>query len=293
MKKTIMIFAFSILFFGMMKAQDSIYIWPQGAPGALGNATEDKPCLFWYPAPKEHSSNTAVLICPGGGYAFLAMDHEGKQIAEWFNKRGVDAYVLRYRLNTWDNKKYHYPAQFDDATRAIRWIRSNAEKRGYDAHRIGIMGFSAGGHLASTVITHFDAGNPTSNDPVEKASSRPDFAILCYPVISLTTEYTHRFSREMVLGKDLNPELARYLSSELQVTSLTPPTFLFHTDADDGVPAENSVFFYLALRKAKVPAELHIYQNGKHGVGLAPDDPVLSSWQERLNDWLKVNGWVK
>jgi acetyl esterase/lipase len=274
-------------------SQDSIYLWPSGAPGALGIATEDKPCLFYYPAPKDKSCGTAIVICPGGGYAFLAMDHEGKQIAEWFNKRGVDAFILRYRLNTWDNKKYRYPAQFDDATRAMRWVRSNSTKYGYDKNRIGIIGFSAGGHLASTVGTHFDGGRLTATDPVERFSSRPDFLILAYPVISLTTEYTHRFSREMVVGKDLDPELTRFLSNELQVTSLTPPAFLFHTNADDGVPAENSVLFYLALRKANVPAELHIYQNGKHGLGLAQSDPVLSSWPSRLEDWLRVNSWIK
>jgi acetyl esterase/lipase len=276
-----------------MTAQDSILLWPQGAPGALGTAPEDKPCVYYYPAAKNIACGTAVLICPGGGYAHLAMDHEGKQVAEWFNRQGVDAFILKYRLNTWDNKKYKYPAQFDDATRALRLVRSLASRYGYDPFRIGIMGFSAGGHLVSTVATHFDAGKKGSSDEIERQSSRPDFLILGYPVISLTTEYTHRFSREMVLGKELDPELARYLSSELQVTSLTPPTFLFHTNADDGVPAENSLLFFMALRKAGVPAELHVYQNGKHGVGLLPADPVLASWADRLHDWLKVNNWIK
>jgi len=276
-----------------IQAQDSIYIWPHGAPGALGDQPGDKPCLFCYPAPAEKSSGTAVIICPGGAYVHLSMGYEGKDVAEWFNKLGVTAFVLRYRLNSPELDRYKYPAQLDDASRAIRLVRSKASYFGIDPYRIGIMGFSAGGHLASTAGTHFDGGNPKSADPVERVSSRPDFMILAYPVISLTTEYTHRGSRNAVLGKNLDPDLAKYLSSELQVTSLTPPTFLFHTDGDDGVPSENSVLFYLALRKAHVPAEMHIYQKGHHGVGLAPNDPVLSSWPDRLRDWMKVNGWIK
>src|SRR5512133_3696394 len=208
MKKIVVLLISQVIFSSMLSAQDSIYLWPSGAPGALGNSPEDRPCLYHYPAAIGKSCGTAVLICPGGGYVHLAMDHEGKQVAEWFNKQGVDAWILKYRLNTWDNRKYKYPAQFDDETRAMRFIRSNSVLYGYDEHRIGIMGFSAGGHLASTVGTHFDDGRKESADPVEKCSSRPDFMILGYPVISLTTEYTHRFSREMVLGKELNPGLA-------------------------------------------------------------------------------------
>ena len=291
--KTLMFLAFFLLSIISGRSQDSIYLWFQGAPGALGDKPEDKPCLFIYPAPAESANGTAVIICPGGGYVGLAMDHEGKQIAQWFNRHGVTAFVLRYRTNSWDFKKYMHPIPLMDGLRAVRLVRFNAGKFGIDPHRIGIMGFSAGGHLASTVGTHFDGGDPKAPDPVDRISSRPDFMILGYPVISFTTEYTHRGSREHLIGKELNPELSRYLSNELQVTTLTPPTFLFHTNEDDGVPPENSVSFYLALRKANVPAELHIYQKGRHGVGFAPNDPVLSTWAGRLADWMKINGWMK
>lgn len=291
--KRFVLFTMFLSLMTLSRSQDSIYLWNQGAPGALGDKPEDKPCLFIYRAPAEFVNGAAVIICPGGGYVGLAMDHEGKQIAQWFNRHGVTAFVLRYRLSRWDLKKYLHPIQMMDGLRAVRLLRYNAETFGIDPHRIGIMGFSAGGHLASTVGTHFDAGDPKAPDPVDRTNARPDFMILGYPVVSFTTEYTHRGSREHLIGKDLNPELARYLSNELQVTTLTPPTFMFHTDEDDGVPLENSVLFYLALRKAHVPAELHIYQKGRHGVGFAPNDPVLSTWADRLADWLKINGWIK
>jgi len=267
-----------------------ILLWPDGTPGALGTADEDKPTITCFPAPKEISNGAAVIICPGGGYVTLASDKEGTDFAKWFNTLGISAYVLKYRLNTWDNKKYQYPAQFNDATRAIRLVRSKSKEWDLNPDKVGIMGFSAGGHLASTVGTHFDNGNGKASDPVEKVSSRPDFMILGYPVISMTTSYTHTFSRQMVLGPDLNMELANYLSSELQVTTFTPPTFLFQTNEDNAVPAENSVLFYLALRKAGVPAEIHIFEKGQHGVGMALKDPALSVWNELLKQWLKGRG---
>lgn len=260
-------------------------LWPQGAPGALGADEIDRPTLTPYPA-GTRANGTGVVVCPGGGYRNLAMDHEGRQIARWLNSLGIAAFVLKYRLGP----RYHYPAQLQDAQRALRLVRSRAKEFGIATDRLGIWGFSAGGHLASTAGTHFDDGDPNAADPVEHVSSRPDFLILAYPVISLVTEYVHKGSRTNLLGDQPDPKLVETLSNETQVTSRTPPAFLFHTDEDKGVPAENSVLFYLALRKAGVPAELHIYQRGPHGVGLAQADPVLSSWPDRLRDWLKIRG---
>jgi acetyl esterase/lipase len=264
----------------------TIVLWPEGAPGAVGNEDADRPTLTVYLPPADRAVPTGVVVCPGGGYAKLAMDHEGRQVAEWLNSLGVAAFVLKYRLGP----RYRHPAPLEDAKRALRLVRSRAGEFRIAPDRIGVWGFSAGGHLASTLATHFDAGNPAASDPVERVSCRPDFAILAYPVISFASEYAHKGSRRNLLGDNPDPALVENLSNEKQVTAQTPPTFLFHTNEDQGVPAENSVLFYLALRRAGVPAELHIYERGRHGVGLAPDDPVLSSWPQRLADWLRVRG---
>ena len=261
-------------------------LWPNGAPGALGTADEDKPSITPYLA--KSPNGTAVIICPGGGYQHLAMDHEGVQIAKWLNSLGISAFVLQYRLGP----KYHHPAMIDDAQRAIRTVRSRAASLHIDPSRLGIWGFSAGGHLASTAATHFDAGNPNASDPIDRAGSRPDFAILAYPVISLG-EYAHVGSRNNLLGKEPDPKLVEDLSNDQRVTIQTPPTFLFHTTADPVVPVENSVRFYLALRKAGVPAELHIFQNGPHGVGLATTDATLSAWSGLLANWLRERGLLR
>jgi acetyl esterase/lipase len=261
-------------------------LWPEGAPGAVGNQDADKPSLSIYlPAPGK-SNGTAVVVCPGGGYGGLAVLHEGRQVAYWYNSFGVTAFVLKYRVAP----RYHHPAPLSDAQRALRWVRSHAAEFGVAPDRIGIMGFSAGGHLTSTAGTHYDKGNPSAADPIERASCRPDFLVLCYPVISLTTEYTHRGSLRNLLGDNPDPKLVESLSSEKQVTADTPPTFLFHTSADTGVPSQNSVLFYLALREKGVPAEMHIYERGPHGVGLAPFEPGLSTWSDRLKDWMKQRG---
>jgi acetyl esterase/lipase len=291
------IFITAIFFSGLAAAigspesssQNGVVLWPEGAPGAVGNEDADRPTLDVYLPPPEKATGTAVVICPGGGYIQLDMVHEGKEMAQWFNTLGVAAFVLKYRVGP----RYHYPAMFQDAQRALRYVRTKAGEFGVTANQIGIIGFSAGGHLASTAATHFDPGNPAAADPIERASSRPDFLILGYPVISFTSEYTHRGSRYMVLGPNPDPKLARSLSNELQVTAQTPPTFLFHMADDKVVPAENSVLFYMALLKAGVPAELHIYEQGKHGCALALTDPVLSSWTKRLADWMKVRKLLK
>ncbi len=264
-------------------------LWPNGAPGALGTGERDIPTLTYYRPVSRGASDTAIIVCPGGGYGALAMNHEGRQVANWLNALGVSAFVLKYRLGP----RYHHPIELGDAQRAIRMVRANAAEYHVSPQRIGIMGFSAGGHLASTAGTHFDNGNASAADAIDRASSRPDFLILGYPVISFTTPYTHRGSLENLLGKNPDPKLVESLSNELQVTPQTPPTFLFHTNADTGVPAENSVLFYLALRKAGVPAELHIFEKGPHGVGLALYDPALAEWPRLLADWLRLNGWIK
>jgi acetyl esterase/lipase len=261
-------------------------LWPHGAPGAVGKEPADEPTLTIFLPPAEKATGTAVVICPGGGYGFLAVDHEGKQVAQWLNNQGVAAFMLKYRLAP----RYRHPAPLQDAQRAIRTVRARASEWNIDAHRVGIWGFSAGGHLASTAATHFDDGQREAEDPVERVACRPDFAILAYPVITLHAPHTHKGSRDNLLGKDPDPKLVESLCNEQQVTAKTPPTFLFHTGADTAVPPENSVLFFLALRKAGVPAEMHIYENGRHGVGLAPQDPVLSSWPDRLSAWMKARG---
>jgi len=263
-------------------------LWPGGAPGALGNDDADRPSLTIY-LPQTNGMQSGVVVCPGGGYGVLAVDHEGKQIADWLNARGVAAFVLRYRLGP----RYHHPIELGDAQRALRFVRSHAAEYGIATDKIGIWGFSAGGHLASTAGTHFDSGNASAADPIDRVSSRPDFMILAYPVISLATQYVHRGSLRNLLGENPDPQLAASLSNETQVTPQTPPTFLFHTTTDSGVPVENSVLFYLALRKAGVPAEIHIYEQGPHGVGLALFDPILSAWSRQLEPWMRLHGWMK
>jgi acetyl esterase/lipase len=261
-------------------------LWPEGAPGALGSTDTDRPTITPYLVPAGRGTGTAVVICPGGGYVNLSMDLEGSQIARWLNSIGVTAFVLKYRLGP----RYHHPIELGDAQRAIRTVRAKAAQYRVLPNRVGIMGFSAGGHLASTAATHFDGGNPGAADPIDRLGSRPDFAVLCYPVISFTTPYVHRGSMRALLGESPDPKLVENLSNELQVTAQTPPTFLFHTNTDTVVPAENSILFYMALRKAGVPAEIHVYENGPHGVGLAQTDEALSSWPARLADWLRGRG---
>jgi len=265
----------------------TVLLWPQGAPGAMGKDEIDKPSIDIYPVTAVNKVPTAGVVLPGGSYMHLANDHEGKQIAVWLNKLGITAFVLKYRLGP----KYHHPVELEDAQRAIRYARLHAKEYGYDPNRIGIWGFSAGGHLAATAGTHFDNGKSDGADVIDRQSSRPDFMILAYPVITLTEPYAHRTSRESLLGPSPDPALIELLSNEKQVTAKTPPAFLFHTGDDTVVPVENSVLFYEALKKAGVSAELHIYPHGEHGVGLAQNDPVLKTWPDRLADWLKAQNF--
>jgi acetyl esterase/lipase len=262
-------------------------LWPGGAPGALGTDDADRPTLTVYRA--RQPSGAAVVVAPGGGYGALASNHEGRQVANFLNAAGVTAFVLKYRLGP----RYRHPIELGDAQRAIRLVRARAAEFGLAGDRIGMMGFSAGGHLAATAGTHFDAGKADAPDAIERVSSRPDFLILAYPVISFDPAIAHGGSVRNLLGEKPDPALIEELSNDLRVTSDTPPTFLFHTDADTGVVAEHSVRFYLALRRAKVAAEMHIFENGPHGVGLALGDPALTAWPALLTSWLRGRGLTK
>jgi acetyl esterase/lipase len=264
-------------------------LWPSGAPGAVGTEDLDRPTLTIHLPPAEKASGAAVVICPGGSYRALSMENEGNLVAEWMNKHGVAAFVLKYRLGP----RYHHPAPLDDAQHALRYVRLHADEFRIRTDRVGIMGFSAGGHLASTAGTHFDAGKPDAASAIDRLSSRPDFMILGYPVITLEAPYVHEGSRRMLLGDQPDPQLVQLLSNEKQVTAQSPPTFIFQTDGDKTVPAENSVLFYLALRKAGVQAEMHIYERGAHGAGLGTKDAILASWPDRLADWLSLRGLTK
>lgn len=261
-------------------------LWPDGAPGAKGDSLVDRPALFLYPAPEERATGAGVVVCPGGGYATLATDHEGRAVAEWLNEYGISAFVLRYR----HGPRYQHPWPLRDAQRAMRMVRAHAQAWRVDPGRLGILGFSAGGHLASTVGTHIEPGDAAAADSLARFSTRPDFMTLVYPVVSMVEPFTHEGSRRMLLGGEPDSSLMQQLSSEQQVSAETPPTFLVHTGADEGVPAENSVYFYLALRRAGVPAEMHLYEEGRHGFGLAPSDPVLSTWTDRWVDWARERG---
>lgn len=263
-------------------------LWPDGAPGAKGANPEDVPSIQIYLPVNEKASGAAIVVCPGGGYGALA-SHEGHDVAVWLNSLGVAAIVLKYRLAP----NYGHPWPMLDAQRAIRTVRARADEWKIDPNRIGIMGFSAGGHLASTAATHFDDGKANSADPIEKMSSRPDLAVLCYPVITMSLPFTHRGSRKNLLGDNPTQELVDLMSNEKQVIDKTPPTFLFHTEDDSAVPLENSLLFAAALRKAKVPYELHVYEKGRHGVGLAQNNPQLSTWPKLLENWLRSHNFVK
>ena len=265
-------------------------LWPNGAPGARGNDDGDKPTLTICLPDKKTATGTAVVICPGGGYDHLSMDREGQQIADWLNSIGVAGFILKYRQR---GVGYGHPAPLQDAQRAVRIVRSKAKQWNIDPERLGIMGFSAGGHLASSDGTHFQNNYYDAKDAIDKVSCRPDFMILLYPVITMEDTYTHSRSKKNLLGDNPDEKLVENLSNEKQVTDKTPPTFIVHSNEDKAVPAENSVFFYLALRKAGVPTEMHIYQNGSHGSAIEKKYGVISTWPERCTDWMKVRGLLK
>jgi acetyl esterase/lipase len=254
-------------------------LYPHGAPNAVGRESGDVPTLTPYPA--NDPDGSSVLVFPGGGYANLAR-HEGEPVAQWLGTLGVTAFVVHYRLGP----RYRHPAMLQDAAYAVRTIRAMSREWKLDPTRIGVLGFSAGGHLAATISTQFDDGDPSSSDPIAKVSSRPDVSVLCYPVITLSGPSAHLGSRKRLLGDNPTPEQIDEMSAEKRVTAKTPPAFIFHTADDPGVPVENALMYASALRANKVPFELHIYEHGRHGVGLAKDDPILRTWTERCASWL-------
>jgi acetyl esterase/lipase len=285
---------FSFLSLGRAQSTVDIQLWPGAAPGALGKADKDIPTITPFFPDADKATGAAMIICPGGGYGGLA-DHEGKAYALWLRDQGIAGIVLKYRLGS---AGYRHPIMLQDAARALRLVRFKAGEWKIDPKRIGIIGSSAGGHLASTLLTHFDAGNPDAADPIDRESSRPDIGVLCYPVITMGDK-THHGSRENLLGKNPSPELIAELSNELRVTKDTPPCFLFHTDEDPVVPVENSLMFAAALRNAGVPFDLHIYEKGKHGIGLGfqsyseYDRAKLHPWTRDCEYWLKQQGFAK
>lgn len=266
-----------------------IPLWSGPAPGAQGTEDNDIPSITAYLPRSMPQGMTAMIVCPGGGYGVLSTNSEGRQIANYLNSMGMMAFVLKYRLGP----KYHHPVELGDAQRAIRILRSHAAEWHINPDRIGIAGFSAGGHLAMSASTHFEAGQAAATDPIDRVGSRPDFAVLGYPVISLVEPWTHQGSKNNLLGANPDRELAKSLSGEQSVTKETPPTFIFQTNEDTTVPAENSIYYFLALRKAGIPAEMHVFEKGAHGVGLAMDNPALSDWSKLLRNWLSVHALIK
>ena len=278
--------------------QPVINLWPEGVPGLRPDATPEKidgdhvtnvhqPTLTWFAAPAGQATGTAVIICPGGAYGVLSWGKEGVEPARWFNARGVSAFVLRYRLVEYGN-----PAPLRDVLRAVRWVRAHAAECGVRADRIGVMGFSAGGHLASCAGTLYDAPEGRTGAPLDAVSARPDFLMLIYPVITMKDPYAHAGSRRNLLGANPSPELIEHYSTDTQVTKNTPPAFLLTTFEDGTVPAENSIGFFEALHRAGVPAELHAYEKGPHGFGLRPGHGPTSDWPKLGEQWLRLHGWI-
>ncbi len=266
---------------------ETLLLWPEGqVPGALGSSSLDVPLLTHYP-PTSQRNGASVIVCPGGGYHVLA-PHEGEPIALWLNSLGISAFVLRYRLAP----GYKHPAPLTDIQRAIRTVRARASEWDLDPQRIGILGFSAGGHLVSTAATHFDAGNPESADPIERSGSRPDVAILIYPVITLDSRSVNLGSLRNLLGENPSPEMIEFLSNQRHVTPETPPTFLVHSVDDKVVTVENSLEFAMALSANHVPYAMQVYEHGGHGYGLGGTDPVLSAWPRECAAWLRARGFL-
>lgn len=261
------------------------FLWPNGAPGAMGDGPEDRPRLtpFLLDSPGPHG---CVIVCPGGGYGGRA-GHEAAPIAQWLNSIGVASAVLDYRV-----APYRHPIPLGDAQRALRVVRHNSNAWRIDPRRVGILGFSAGGHLVASAATIFDAGNPAAADPVDRQSCRPDALVACYPVITFGP-YRNDGSMRNLLGQDVDPKMQEYLSLENRVTPQTPPTFLWHTSDDGCVPVENSLLFAAALRKNQVPFALHSFPHGSHGLGLAAGEPTISQWTALCAQWLKEIGFRK
>ena len=281
-------------FANLVSAADPIRLWEGAAPGALGQADHDIPTITPYLPAADKSSGTSIVVCPGGGYGGLA-GHEGEGYAKWLADNGVAAFVLKYRLGS---KGYRHPVMLGDVSRAIRLVRSRAAEWKLDAKRVGVMGSSAGGHLASTAVTHFDAGKADAADAVERQSSRPDFGVLCYAVISMEDGVTHNGSKANLLGKDPDPKLVELLSNEKQVTKNTPPCFVWSTQEDKAVPVTNSLRFVSALQQNGVAYDFHVFQKGPHGIDLSEGKNGAAAgdihpWGKDLLFWMRQNSWLK
>lgn len=265
---------------------EPVFLWPEGAPGALGNEHADRPRLTPYllDGPGPHA---CVIVCPGGGYQTRAQ-HERDPISIWLNTVGVSSFVLDYRV-----KPYKNPIPLGDAQRAIRIVRSRAKEWRLDPERIGILGFSAGGHLAASASTFHDEGNPSAADPIERHGCRPDALIACYAVVTFNDTFGHRGCYNNFFGENADPEAVRKMSLENSVTVRNPPSFIWHTTDDAVVPVENSLLLGMALRKAGVSFELHSFPHGRHGLALAGDDETVGAWTKLCVRWLKNIGFVK
>lgn len=285
---TSMAISFSNSLFADSPKSFELPLWEKGAPGANGNEPKDIP-MAKVRLPSSDKPTGALIICPGGGYGNLAMGHEGQEIAEWANDMGLAAIICDYRHR---GKGYGHPAPLQDAQRAIRLVRTMAKEWNVAPNRVGIMGFSAGGHLVSTVLTRFDAGDPNNADPIDRASSRPDYGILAYPVILFGQPGTHKGSEKNLLGDSPDPKLLESFQSDLNVTKDTPPTFLFHTLEDKGVVPQNSVAFFAAMLKNGVSGELHVFEKGSHGKGLAKTIQGTSEWPNVCRRWLEGKQFV-
>ena len=289
MKGFFSIFLAQATVFSLCLAQQPVEmdLWPGGSPESNGLSINERgddfsiAKLYVYRPDRQANMRTAVVICPGGGYSHLAMSHEGHDYARWLSGIGITAVVLKYRL---PNKNHFIPLK--DAQRALRIVRSKAQEWDIDPAKVGISGFSAGGHLASTAATHFDAGNAAAADPLDRLSSRPDFAILFYPVITMKEEFAHHGSRRNLIGDGYNAELVKLYSNEERVTSQTPPTFLITSDNDRSVVPRNSIEFYSALKRNNVPAVLYVIPDGGHGWGTNPERPQFLEWSVPLKAWL-------
>lgn len=276
-------------------AQEKIFLYPSTQKVTVDGFEPDKesPFIEWYKADPAVANGSAILICPGGGYGHLAVDHEGKDVADFFIKNGYQAFVLHYRLNDEEQKGHRFPDQYNDVTLAMRTVRSRAKEWKVDPERIGILGFSAGGHLASMATTMHLPADKKGKTPVERVSSRPAFSVLIYPVINLSGKSAHHGSRQNLLGKNPENSLVDSLSTQNRVDDHTPPTFIVFSTDDNVVPPENGILFYDALRAHGVPASLHIFDHGGHGYGMAPKDPVLNTWPTLCVAWLKRLGFGK
>ncbi|MCW3114687.1 MAG: alpha/beta hydrolase [Segetibacter sp.] len=303
MLNKVTLFSTFIVLSTLVNAQEiTVSLWPAGKLPNYQKTTETEksdstdivriskvqnPEIAVFLPSKKHATGQAVVICPGGGYGILAYNWEGTDVAKWLNSKGITGIVLKYRLPNSKSNIVPDKSPLMDAQRAIRMVRANADKWNLKKDKIGIMGFSAGGHLASTAATHFDNGNSNSPDSVERYSSRPDFAILMYPVITMSKPTMHSGSKNSLIGQNANSELSNFYSAELNVTKETPPTFLAHATDDKGVPVENSLMFYQALKDHNIPVEMHLYPKGGHGFGLALGIPETESWTDRCIDWLR------